>query len=340
MRETRSQIVRRRLRTVPTFLMVFAVLTAILPALIAIGLVVDMARWVATRKPFMSVRMILFAWLYMLVGLLGITALTISWFLSGFGRNEGRMIKQAYAAQSVWVRGALGSAKLIFSLRFEVEGRDVATPGPVLVFARHASVIDTLLPAWFIVGPLGIKLRYVLKKELLVDPVLDIGGLRLVNFFLDRESTNPREDLRAMTELATDLPEDEGVLIFPEGTRFTEERRRQALESIPDDAARAKTAQLRHVLAPRAGGAVSLLGAAPETDVIVFAHHGREGLAKVRDVWHGGMVRRTIRVKMWRVAADTLPGNRRARSEWLFDEWLKLDRWLASQIEKDTAAGD
>ena len=114
----------------------------------------------------------------------------------------------------------LGSARRLFALRFEIEGAEAPHPGPILVLARHASIVDNLLPAWFVVRPHAITLRYVLKKELLSDPVLDVGGSRLPNYFVDRSSTSPRAELRGITELATDLPPNEGVLIFPEGTRI------------------------------------------------------------------------------------------------------------------------
>ena len=33
-------------------------------------------------------------------------------------------------------------------------------PGPILLLSRHASMIDTMLPARYVVKPHGIKLRY------------------------------------------------------------------------------------------------------------------------------------------------------------------------------------
>ena len=66
-------------------------------------------------------------------------------------------------------------------------------PAPILVVSRHASLIDTLLPGRYVTQPFGIRLRYVLKSELLVDPALDIAGNRLPNVFVDRGGDTDRE---------------------------------------------------------------------------------------------------------------------------------------------------
>ena len=59
-------------------------------------------------------------------------------------------------------------------------------PGPVIVMIRHASILDNLLPSVFVAWPHKVRLRYLLKRELLSDPGLDIGGKRLPNYFVRR----------------------------------------------------------------------------------------------------------------------------------------------------------
>ena len=83
---------------------------------------------------------------------------------------------------------AVPGAQRIFGITIEVEGTDELRDGPIIVFLRHSSVADTLLPAVFIANPNGLKLRYVLKHELLWDPCLDIVGNRLPNSFVRRGS--------------------------------------------------------------------------------------------------------------------------------------------------------
>lgn len=331
----RSQTILRRLRTIPLFVLAFVVLTIAAPLLLVVGVVVDVVRWLIARTPWMSVRIVLFGWLFLLYGLVGLVALSISWLLTGGGRDRARLMAQTYAIQARWVAAVLGTARRLFSLRFHVEGVEEAAPGPILVLSRHASIVDTLLPAWFIVRPHGITLRYVLKKELLADPVLDVGGLRLPNHFVDRDSTNPRAELRRLAELADGLGADEGVLIFPEGTRYTAERRQRAIERLTRPADRERAERLEHLLLPRPGGTTTLLDATGTADVIVFAHRGLEGLAKVKDVWNGGMVRKDVHVKMWRVPRAEIPTARSERVEWLYQQWEAIDAWIAERVTQE-----
>ncbi|HRE89632.1 MAG TPA: 1-acyl-sn-glycerol-3-phosphate acyltransferase, partial [Myxococcota bacterium] len=85
----------------------------------------------------------------------------------------------------------------------------------------HTSLVDTLLPTTYLTARRGLKLRWVLKRELLVDPCLDVAGSRLPNAFVARDGSDTEKALAQVRALATDLPADEGVLIYPEGTRFT-----------------------------------------------------------------------------------------------------------------------
>ena len=170
---------------------------------------------------------------------------------------------------------------------------------------RHASIVDNLLPAGLVSLPHRIRLRYVLKKELLWDPVLDIGGQRLPNVFVRREGDSATEITR-IRRLAIGLTERDGVLIYPEGTRFGQEARSGdptigTNRSWLADRAR----RFRRLLPPRPGGPISLLDSG--ADVVMCAHHGLEGLARVSDVLRAGLVGRTIHVGFRRIEADQIP---------------------------------
>jgi 1-acyl-sn-glycerol-3-phosphate acyltransferase len=86
----------------------------------------------------------------------------------------------------------------------------------VIVLMRHASLADSLLPA-VLLGTRGLRLRYVLKRELLWDPCLDVVGQRLPNAFIRRGSGESDAEIDAIRALGRDLGDDEGVLIYPEG---------------------------------------------------------------------------------------------------------------------------
>ncbi len=75
--------------------------------------------------------------------------------------------------------------------------------GDAIVLSRHASLGDSLLSGWALATELRLQPRYVLKKELLFDPCLDIVGLRVPNHFLDREASDGSVELDALRETGT-----------------------------------------------------------------------------------------------------------------------------------------
>ena len=249
------------------------------------------------------------------------------------------MVERAYVTQAWWARVLFASVQRLFRLDVQVEGLEVANPGPVLAMFRHASIIDNLLPAALLTDQRGLKLRWLIKKELLQVPSLDVGGNRLPNYFVDRNADDPREELRRIRALTRHLSEDEGLLIYPEGTRFTESRRTRALEKLQESASHLyeRAANLRYVLPPKIGGVLSLLDA--KADPLICAHEGLGGFAKVSDIWSGAMLNRTIRVKLWRVDFNNIPTDRKGRVDWLFDQWEAIDNWIASVMPAEAAAG-
>ena len=140
---------------------------------------------------------------------------------------------------------------------------------------RHASIVDNLLPALFVAAPHGLRLRYVLKRELLSDPAIDIAGGRLPNCFVRRGADDAEAEIARVRALAAGLGPDEGVLIYPEGTRFTAAKRERAIERQP------RAAELRNVPPPRPGGTLAVMETG--ADVVICAHHGLDGFASIGD---------------------------------------------------------
>ena len=127
-------------------------------------------------------------------------------------------------------------------MRVEVEGVDAFVPGPAIVLSRHASYGDSLVSAWVLCCLCGLQPRYVLKRELLADPCLDIVGLRVPNHFIDREAVDGDAELDALSELSVDLGPSSVAVIFPEGTRASDAKRTRAIDKVaerdPDRATR------------------------------------------------------------------------------------------------------
>ena len=88
--------------------------------------------------------------------------------------------------QQAWAGSIFGAARILLGLKVTVEGDDEVEPGPMIVLVRHASILDNLLPSVFVARAHRIRLRYLLKRELLNDPGLDIGGKRIPNYFVRR----------------------------------------------------------------------------------------------------------------------------------------------------------
>ena len=304
-------------------------MTALAPLWLIVGLIIDVVRWLARRRHGMAVRMFAFGWWYLFIEVGGLLALVVHWFGAGLGRDKAKMREGSYRLQEWWARHLFGAVVRIFGLTVTVEGLDQVAPGPIIVMMRHASIVDTLLPNVFVTGKARIRLRYVLKKELLADPLLDIAGNRLINHFVDRSGDSVAE-VKAVVALTEGMTDREGVLIYPEGTRFTEARRDKVLAGLGErDTGLAERARrLRRVLPPRPGGSAGLLEAGH--DVVIAAHTGLEPLATIPDAWSRRIVGAHLRIRFRRFPGSSIPQTRRGRVDWLFDRWDEVDAWVGA----------
>ena len=315
----------RRLVTVTSVYVGFVLVTALLPLILALAFLVDLTRRLVAGKPFMATRILIFGWLYLLGEVWGLFVLGVTSPLP-----KPRAVQATYRLQDRWAAWNFRAVRFIFGLDFIADGQESVAPGPVILLSRHASLIDTLLPSWFVTRQVGLTVRYVLKKELLLDPALDVAGNRLPNHFVDRGAVDSERDLDAIRELGSDLSEDEAVLIYPEGTRFSEQKRERYLRrfarrtGIVADIA----TNLKNVLPPRPGGTLALIEGST-ADVVVLAHRGLEGFARVKDMWKGGIVGSRIDVIFRRIARAEIPEARTDRVAWLFETWREIDAWVS-----------
>lgn len=318
----------RRLLTIPAVIIAFGLVSLTMPILLTAGLLIDAFRAMSTATPAIVTRIVVFVWFYLLGELWAVITLGVV----GLAGHH-RALTATYRLQSAWTRWNLSALRGIFSMRFVVEGIEAVGKPPFLVLARHVSLIDSLLPASFIANDGGTRLRYVLKRELLVDPALDIAGNRLPNHFVDRGSGDSEAETRAIRRLARGMAPEEGVVIFPEGTRFSHEklaRQKLRFERKEGDLA-AIGSGYRNVLAPRPAGTLALLDST-DIDVVILAHHGLEGLGGLGDVWSGRLVGSTVSIRFWRLPREEIPDGRTERSEWLYRTWADVDDWVSTKI--------
>ena len=315
----------RRAITIPGYAIGAAFAIATLPLSVPLVLIHDAAR----RNRWSGVRSLLALTHYLLGEALGIAASGILWLAARVAPS--RAIEWNFRLQCWWASWLYGGTRLLYGLQMRVRGEAAVRDGPLLFLMRHASVIDTLLPAVLVSSRTGVQLRYVMKRELLWDPCLDIVGQRMRNVFVRRGQGGSEAEIARVREVARDLGPREGVVLFPEGTRFTPRKRQQLLSRLAESAEPKlveRSRALQHVLPPRLGGVLALLEEAPGVDVVFCAHTGFESLRTLNDLWNGELVGRVIDVEFWRVPAATIPAGRAGRVDWLFDQWERVDAWL------------
>jgi 1-acyl-sn-glycerol-3-phosphate acyltransferase len=329
----------RRAVTIPGYLLAALVLLSVTPILLPVVVVADVVR----RRNFALVRSLLMVDVYLLAEALGILASLVIWTTSGGWRREASAAysNRNFALQCRWASVRFWSARRIFGLRLEVEGEQCVRTGPLVVIGRHVSPIDNLVPAAFVSAAHGIRLRWVINRWLLRDPCLDIVGNRLPNLFVDAGRVEPGGQASRVTALAEGLGPNEGVFIYPEGALFNTGRRARVIARLAttDRDASQRAEALQHVLAPRTGGFVAALAAAPEADVVICSHTGLEPAGSYRAFISGALVGARVRIQFRRVARQSIPADAPGQAEWLWRAWAEVDRWIAPQVSPATPNG-
>jgi 1-acyl-sn-glycerol-3-phosphate acyltransferase len=329
---------KRRARTVSTLLVAVVALTLLVPVWLPLAVAADALR---LRFRFPTVRLAAFGLCWAWLETAGVLVSAGLW-LAGRSSDMAAHVR----VQRWWADSLMRALGATTGLRLNVSGVEAFSPGPAVVLSRHASLADSLVSAHIIMSMARLEPRYVLKRELLVDPCLDIVGHRLPNHFLDRDAPDSAGELAALTRLAHGMSERDAAVIFPEGTRANPAKRARALERIaardPDRAGR--LGALQSLLPPRPAGAQALLAGAPAADVVLCWHVGFDGLDSF-----GGILRHLsrpvapVRFVARRVARATLPdvADTQRFTTWLDDRWLELDAEVTAALgaAKDDAPG-
>lgn len=316
---------RRRVVSIGALVFVALLTTATLPLWVSLVIVIDIVTG-ARRLPL--TRLTLFGWAWSLIEIAGLLAA-----LTSFVRGRALDHPTQYRLMGWWASVLMRVMASALAIRPEVHGVEHLRAGGAIVLCRHASLADSLFSAWAIRVVAGVNPRYVLKRELLGDPCLDVVGLRVPNHFVDRSAVDSSADLAALEDLAAGLDSGSVVVIFPEGTRANPRKRERALRSISatDPERGARLGGLRCLLPIRPSGTLALLRGAPEADLVFAWHTGFDGL----DTF-GGIYRRlrsggpdAVFVAT-RVTRSEVPGDRVL--EWLDDRWLHMDSEVAERL--------
>ena len=324
------------------YVVLFAVHLALLPALVPVFFIVDRVR----GTPVLVRAYLMFA-LYFSCEVMGLLVALGIWLgsLVWLGGSRHRFSRWNFKLQCHWLRCLFGGTRRIFRWRVEVSGEEAVQRGNILFFIRHASTADTVLAGVFVSYRHGICLRYVLKDELLWDPCLDIVGNRLPNGFVVRGTGQTERALEEVARLTDDMGPYDGVLIYPEGTRYTPKKRARILARLAekraadgadaDDEVSAenlvRARALKHVLPPRLAGPLTLLSRAADADVVFCAHTGLERALSFREFMAGGLNDVHLAIAFWRVARKDIPEARAEQVAWLYEQWRRVDEWIGAR---------
>ncbi len=316
----------RRLVTIPGLLVVLVLVTVTAPLWIPLT-------WLIGRlTPWHGLsRLSLFLLAYLWCQAIGIAACFGIWCRWGFCRRGSprypAFLASNFRLQCWWANALKRSGEWLYRLRFQVSGQDALPGPPVILLPRHASSGDTVIPIVFYARPCQRPVRYVMKRELLIDPCLDVVGHRLPNYFVDRRSRDSDTEIQGVVGLLDDLGGD-SIVIFPEGTRFTPEKRARILPRLEGEVA-ARARGWERVLPPRPGGPLALLAQNPGLDLLLCAHSGLEEAASVRALLTGSAVGASIRIHFWRIPFADIPAGSDRHWSFLLDCWARMNDEVA-----------
>ena len=259
------------------------------------------------------------------------------WIASGFGRHaDAPWVQRRHYALLRWFVGRIYRTlarvgRVDLRVTESEAAAEVLSGGerPVVLLSRHAGEGDSLLVLHELLCRHGRRPRVVLHEALRIDPLIDVLGARLPNRFVDPRGGDTEAEIAAM---ASDVGDDDAVLIFPEGANFTAARRLRGIARLRhaghhEEAGWADA--MDHVVAPRPGGTLAALDAAPHADVVFLAHVGVP--VGAREVWRRLPDRQTVEVRLWLAPAAEIPADPDARIDWLFGWWRTVDAWVGER---------
>jgi 1-acyl-sn-glycerol-3-phosphate acyltransferase len=318
-----------RLLVVTPIVFVFCAVVTVLSPLLHLGLaiidVVDRKRWRFSRLGGLGIALCV-------TEFFGLVLAFVLWVAAGFGwafRTE--TFRRAHNKVFGWWLELVTRA-LRFYLGFDfVIPTTERVPGPVLTFARHAGPGDSFLLARTVIRDYRRQLRMLGTTKLLWDPFFDHLLRRMPYYFCDQNPADPTRHLVAIGDMCASMNADSVLIIFPEGGNWTPRRWDAAIDRLEsrgmhDRAVRA--AAMRHVLPPRSAGAIAALSARSDLSVVFVAHVGLEDLVSLREIWRRIPLRRHVVGAYWSIPAEAIPTERHLLSDWLFDQWEQVDRWI------------
>jgi hypothetical protein len=280
-----------------------------------------------------TLRMVVFATFYLVMEVVGLVVMVVLWVRFGFGTQLGtEKAKDAhFHFMALWLGLMYKAVKLLFGLRVNIEERPEPTPGPVLVFCRHAGPGNSLL----LIGTMMIaykrKPRIVMLAKLQWDPLFDTMGNRMPNRFIKHDKKDADLYVSAIGELARGLGDQDAFVLFPEGKDFTQRLRLRAIDYLREKGFHRhadRAAKMVNVLPPRHRGPSIAITNAPDADVVFVAHSVLEEIGSFKDLWRRIPLTDPVDAQYWRIPPSEVPEGEDALIEWLYEWWERIDEWI------------
>jgi len=319
----------RRLAIAPLVAAIEAALILVSPVLLIVAVVAAPA-----FGGLRTVRMLFIVLIYAGRHLGATVACLGLWVASGFGRNvDSDTIQRAHYAVLRWFvegvyRAVIGVARVEVQVLESARAEEtIASPDrPVLVLSRHAGEGDSFLLLHQLLCLHGRRPRVVMHEALRLDPLIDVMGERLPNRFVDPRGGDTEKEIAAV---AAGLESEAAVVIFPEGGNFSAGNRERGIARLEragheEQAARAR--RMTNVSAPRPGGSLAAVTAAPDADVVIVGHIGFP--TSLGELWRLLPAAQTVELRMWLVPAGEVPTGFEEQIDWLYEWWGTLDTWI------------
>ncbi len=281
------------------------------------------------KKKFIFCKCLIFLTLFLFFSFIGLLKAFFSWLF--FKNNYSYFISYNSKIKKWWAYNIFFSAQKLFSINIKIRGLEsLQTNSAFIFFMRHVSLFDVLLMEALVAYPFDISIRYIMKKELLWNPCIDIVGQRLVNYFVNRSARNKTLEIKNISLLAKNLKVKDSVLIYPEGTRFNIKKRTHILRKLKksNNIHFYKYAKsLKKTLPPRLGGSLGLLVENNnEADVVFCNHIGFEIFSNFIKLFQSNFIGNTIFIKFNKVLFKDIPKNKKNLKKWFLQRWLQLDK--------------
>lgn len=231
-------------------------------------------------------------------------------------RSASERRRRCSARITLWAYHLFALIERILDLNVEWHLPPPVPDRELIVIANHRSSIDPVI-LLACLHRLGLRnTNWIAKGQMLLVPPVALMGLSIGTMFITRYM--PGTDGLIIERGTKRVLEDHAkVCIFPEGTRFAPDKRRDGFQ---------------HVLAPRRRGFGILRRALPEASVLSVLFHWEEGATgngQARTIWNMASLhgkRLVVRVTL------TEPVTLDADRDWLVSEFRRWDQELSSPI--------